>query len=235
MKIRKHVVITFLKAHFSKLTLGLLLVTAGSSAFASIVAIPEFIGSSNESFESFSPGSMSTPTMNYISGPDSILGGTANLSGINSNTVSYPIYVWSSIGGLSLGGGVSAVPFDGTKGIVLNGSTPMARIDFTTPTTKFGGYWGAAFNGTIDLTFYDNTDAVIGSDSVTYSLSGPLEWFGWMSTAGDPAIAAVEWTGYWATVDGLQTNVSAVPVPAAVWLFGSGLIGLISMVKRKKT
>jgi hypothetical protein len=28
--------------------------------------------------------------------------------------------------------------------------------------------------------------------------------------------------------------VSAVPVPAAVWLFGSGLIGLISIAKRKK-
>jgi len=30
------------------------------------------------------------------------------------------------------------------------------------------------------------------------------------------------------------TSVSAVPVPAAVWLFGSGLIGLVSFAKRKK-
>ena len=29
-------------------------------------------------------------------------------------------------------------------------------------------------------------------------------------------------------------SVSAVPVPAAVWLFGSGLIGLIGFAKRKK-
>ncbi len=29
-------------------------------------------------------------------------------------------------------------------------------------------------------------------------------------------------------------NVSAVPVPATVWLFGSGLIGLIGIAKRKK-
>ena len=28
--------------------------------------------------------------------------------------------------------------------------------------------------------------------------------------------------------------VSAVPVPAAVWLFGSGLIGLIGIARRKK-
>ena len=30
-------------------------------------------------------------------------------------------------------------------------------------------------------------------------------------------------------------RVSAVPVPAAVWLFGSGLIGLIGVARRKKT
>jgi len=30
------------------------------------------------------------------------------------------------------------------------------------------------------------------------------------------------------------TSVSAVPVPAAVWLFGSGLIGLAGFAKRKK-
>ena len=29
-------------------------------------------------------------------------------------------------------------------------------------------------------------------------------------------------------------SVSAVPVPAAVWLFGSGLIGLVGMARRKK-
>ncbi len=31
------------------------------------------------------------------------------------------------------------------------------------------------------------------------------------------------------------TPVSAVPIPAAVWLFGSGLLGLIGYSKRKKT
>ena len=34
----------------------------------------------------------------------------------------------------------------------------------------------------------------------------------------------------WAVHDG---DVSAVPVPAAVWLFGSGLIGLIAVARRK--
>ncbi|MCP4042838.1 MAG: VPLPA-CTERM sorting domain-containing protein, partial [Gammaproteobacteria bacterium] len=29
-------------------------------------------------------------------------------------------------------------------------------------------------------------------------------------------------------------DVSAVPVPAAVWLFGSGLIGLLGVARRKR-
>ena len=39
------------------------------------------------------------------------------------------------------------------------------------------------------------------------------------------------------TYDGefFVNEVSAVPVPAAAWLFGSGLIGLISVARRKKT
>ena len=32
-----------------------------------------------------------------------------------------------------------------------------------------------------------------------------------------------------------RTHVSAVPVPAAVWLFGTGILGLIGFSKRRKT
>jgi len=36
------------------------------------------------------------------------------------------------------------------------------------------------------------------------------------------------------TGSGFVTGTPAVPVPAAVWLFGSGLIGLIGIARRKK-
>jgi hypothetical protein len=40
-----------------------------------------------------------------------------------------------------------------------------------------------------------------------------------------------------AYIDNLSivTDVSAVPVPAAVWLFGSGLLGLVGVARRKKS
>ena len=49
--------------------------------------------------------------------------------------------------------------------------------------------------------------------------------FGQMGTGGKEGNKIV-----WAVLDG---NVSAVPVPAAIWLFGSGLIGISLATKRK--
>ena len=43
-----------------------------------------------------------------------------------------------------------------------------------------------------------------------------------------------EWTwGSGATADSLTLNIGAVPIPAAVWLFGSGLLGLVGVARRK--
>jgi len=41
--------------------------------------------------------------------------------------------------------------------------------------------------------------------------------------------------GAFPVMDNITVDVSAVPVPAAVWLFGSGLLGLIGIARRKKT
>lgn len=38
----------------------------------------------------------------------------------------------------------------------------------------------------------------------------------------------------WYAIDNITYDISAVPVPAAVWLFGSGLLSLIGVTRRKK-
>jgi hypothetical protein len=35
-------------------------------------------------------------------------------------------------------------------------------------------------------------------------------------------------------IDDLRVQLSAVPLPATVWLFASGLLGLVGMARRKK-
>jgi hypothetical protein len=55
-------------------------------------------------------------------------------------------------------------------------------------------------------------------------------------TVNSSAVTSIEFfvTGA-QNMDSIIDNVSAVvPVPAAVWLFGSGLLGLVGIAKRKK-
>jgi hypothetical protein len=60
----------------------------------------------------------------------------------------------------------------------------------------------------------------------TYAWSTPVEWRPAAYTAVDPGDTVRAWA--------LFTPVaSVVPVPAAFWLFGSGLIGLVVVARRK--
>ncbi len=91
------------------------------------------------------------------------------------------------------------------------------------------------------LTFrYDNTLFIDGlapgvqeeslfpyivTDAPNYELTGTMTIFG--HEAGDPANAFVT------RITGLAVP-SVVPVPAAVWLFGSGLLGLVGVARRQR-
>ena len=67
--------------------------------------------------------------------------------------------------------------------------------------------------------------------SATEKASDTSEAWGFYMGNGNQGVGYKTGGGYaWAVQSG---DVSAVPVPAAVWLFGSGLIGLIGMTSRK--
>ena len=65
----------------------------------------------------------------------------------------------------------------------------------------------------------DSGSGYVGGDAINY-IVGPLPNATFVSFGTDePQLAAVDLT--------------AVPVPAAVWLFGSGLLGLVGVARRK--
>ena len=92
------------------------------------------------------------------------------------------------------------------------------------------------------LTTGTSTNQVLGSSSVITLTGSPLTpdgsggWDARLVTAGNMGddwlfFSGTQYTEIW---DVHISEVSAVPIPAAVWLFGSGLIGLVGVARRKK-
>ena len=129
----------------------------------------------------------------------------------------------------------------------------VPSVNFTSPTTDdfivaeiTGSYATPGFM----LNSSPTVDIGVGGIGITFDVSSPsgiqpfvLDPFNYFVDIGQ--LSAGEWyvtpTFY---VDGILDaqlttslplfTVTAVPVPTAAWLFGSGLIGLIGVARRKK-
>ncbi|MHB8534727.1 MAG: VPLPA-CTERM sorting domain-containing protein [Sulfuricaulis sp.] len=119
------------------------------------------------------------------------------------------------------------------------GTNPSCVI--TNPTDPgFGGNttWGSNFGGNGTPS---NVGTGFGSSLYFYYLtgSGTSGTIGPGSNAIQTAFANATGDGMWSlSSNGTATyaipGVSAVPVPAAAWLFGSGLLGLVGIARRKR-
>lgn len=86
---------------------------------------------------------------------------------------------------------------------------------------------------------FDITINFTSGGTYTNSFSGisGMTFFGFQSDLADISSVVIDGNGSsfnFAIDNHSFGGVSAVPVPAAVWLFGSGLIGLIGFARRKK-
>lgn len=80
----------------------------------------------------------------------------------------------------------------------------------------------SSFFGSGSLTF-SNLDPVLGFMHLVFSASGTTDYFS--QTAGDTPVAVL--------ASGEFDRQAATPVPAAIWLLGSGLIGLVGLRKQR--
>jgi len=104
--------------------------------------------------------------------------------------------------------------------------------------------FGAAVTATATELSYDFTP----TDTTTLMLFSGLNLFWCLETTGcndapdlsehigigTEAIQSVDYSGYTGENSLVFATTTVVPVPAAVWLFGSGLIGLVGFARRKR-
>ena len=140
------------------------------------------------------------------------VGGTFTDVGFGAACEGYQIGL---TGSSTCGSGTGSDPF--APGVtVLNSGNPSETLSLSFPLsngtpTKLAWTLGAAANNT----FNGATADLFDPPQVSLSLPGGVT--------------------YHSASNMFLTNVAPVPLPAAAWLFGSGLLGLIGIARRKKT
>ena len=92
--------------------------------------------------------------------------------------------------------------------------------------------WQNYFLVTTGQTFYHVAEEFVYPDALT-ALSHAQSSTFTLSNSGVVSFLLTD-TANLDNRGGMSLSVNAVPIPAAVWLFGSGLIGLIGVARRKK-
>ena len=204
--------------------------------------------------DDFNTNSTSTVTDNVVGGP---ITGPSVIDG--ANIVMGGAAGWTRTLTASLGAGdtVDTVVCSGCQAghVTMGGgsSDGGGSYMYAGPAIDLSGYTGLVFDWGADLAGA-GVDIIVGDGTNT---STAASWTGLAATGGSApgdlvaqALMGITWgsvnssavTSLQFVVTGVQNmdsiidNVTAaVPVPAAVWLFGSGLLGLVGIARRKKT
>jgi hypothetical protein len=117
--------------------------------------------------------------------------------------------------------------------LFLSSANSYVSNTATNPVSGYTGIWGTNFGGTF---FFNNTVTGFGTDQLmSFIALGSSD----VTDLGGVPISTTFSNAKWHVNTATGTvsyvgQVSAVPVPAAVWLFGSGLLGLVGISRRKK-
>lgn len=112
-------------------------------------------------------------------------------------------------------------------GVYTATSMSTFEIFFATLESQWAGTHMSLGRDSGGVTFYGTTDGTNFSMWAEEVIDATEDNF---------SVGFAAWSFEWyyvGTIDGFEAP-SAVPIPAAIWLFGSGLLGLIGFAKRKK-
>ncbi|MHC4217339.1 MAG: hypothetical protein ACYSU7_02675 [Planctomycetota bacterium] len=199
------------------------LAVARAAGAGTIVEVGPFAGTFSETWEGFD-NYQDNPNTNEPS-PASILDGEATI------TVALMSIYEPGVAEFLLGTSGAAQVADGVKGmgIGFEDFDTVALIEFETPVTDFGAFWGAATGSifgdpaAIAITFFDLDAAPIDTVTIEYSHSaggdGNLDWHGWHSQT---PVGSITYSGNFVVIDGMQV----IPVPGPGGLLPATLAGL---------
>lgn len=189
-------------------------------------------------------GATYTTAMPAFSG--TYLGSSVSRTGLPdySGLTAAPTYTTRPvIGGVPTGDGETTRTIGQTLAIDWNTSSLFPMIDITSitvDTAVFGGPWVLDFTTPYRVGLIP-PGTINELDSLLFTPFGDI-YDGLVGVAGNPigtAVVASTPSGlesYIGTAFGEFTFAAAspVPVPPAIWLFGSGLLGLVGMARHKK-
>jgi hypothetical protein len=170
------------------------------------------------------------------------------LAGGNPGSYQQGIHVWGP-GFVSYGHSLSTITYDpSVQGAI---STIDFSYDFITEAVTNPSTGGVATSfliaqgastwayGSITVTAGTSwqTNSAIGLDAslfagIDFSAAGSPITFGYLTSNSTNVIDGR--TSTWG-IDNWSVTINQVPLPAALWLFGSGLLGLASIAKRQKS
>ena len=157
------------------------------------------------------------PTVNVGDTIDITVRGTGFIDGVSGGSVTMTwdatkLGLVSSVADITASASSNGFPFD------LAASVVSGQLDATYGT--FSPLPGPAFDF-FTVQFVALPPPSVSDVSIGLGLSG--DW----QNASDPfGIEGVNYVG-------TEVTVNVVPVPAAVWLFGSGLLGLVGIARRR--
>ena len=119
----------------------------------------------------------------------------------------------------------------GTGYVDANNPTQSVQVGNATNVGHYGGLWAGSFGGGT-WTWDNQHTGFTGGELMSFIRVNQADPIG-----GVPEVIAfsnAEWmVNPTSGTVSYAGAVSAVPVPAAVWLFGSGLVGLVSIARRR--